>query len=369
MSCLFAFFNSFVCAVFWYFFNDVVPEPVMARFMSWFQTASTLAGFFYNTFLFRYGETRPGAVLLGGGLLYLFGFGAICLVVKEPQYPPAPTFARGKGGVFDSLVGAVTAYTTECFVLSHYWYLFSIGIFLGAWSAAQPFLQYYYLATGISFPQVGEVLGVLGLASAVMLPIAGWLADRYHPVRVVIVGLALEVVLAIPVSLIWLFWHPPARELWMGIHWHDHIWGLSRPIAYWVWMVMIVLVIAPRQALWWMNDPPLFMRTLPHSRYGQFCSANAMLCSISTVVFGVPVGLFFDYLKGRVGEERAFLYVPLWQLVCFAGMLVSVVLFYRSWKRYGGDASYVPPLPAGLTDDVSAPGGEALASEPAEPDR
>ena len=51
---VFSFFNSFINAVFWYLFNDVVPEVLMARWMSCFRTVSTLSASIYNFFIFQF---------------------------------------------------------------------------------------------------------------------------------------------------------------------------------------------------------------------------------------------------------------------------------------------------------------------------
>jgi hypothetical protein len=129
-------------------------------------------------------------------------------------------------------------------------------------------------------------------------------------------------------------------------------------------MVMTIFVLAPAGALWAMMDPPVLLRTFPRSRVGQFCSANAMLRSASIIVFGIPFGIGLDILGNHVGKDRAYLFLPIWQMLCFAGMLVSVVLLYRSWKRYGGDEHYVPPLPAGLIDEQAASPGDTAPPTP-----
>ena len=80
---MFDFFNMFVYTVYWYLFADVVPEPLIGRFMGWFRLVGVIAGFVYNFFVFPYAMSHMRAIYLGGALLYLIGFGVVCLRVKS----------------------------------------------------------------------------------------------------------------------------------------------------------------------------------------------------------------------------------------------------------------------------------------------
>jgi maltose/moltooligosaccharide transporter len=51
-------FNTFVGSVFWYLFNDVVPEHLLARFMSWFRVISMISVTLYNFCIFRFAGTH-----------------------------------------------------------------------------------------------------------------------------------------------------------------------------------------------------------------------------------------------------------------------------------------------------------------------
>jgi len=83
MMVIYSFFNTFVNSVFWYLFNDVVPEHLLARFMSWFRIVSMLAAALYNFFIFQYAESHASEIFVGAAVLYFFGFGLMCLKVKE----------------------------------------------------------------------------------------------------------------------------------------------------------------------------------------------------------------------------------------------------------------------------------------------
>ena len=173
---------------------------------------------------------------------------------------------------------------------------------------------------------------------------AGWLADRYHPIRVVIVGSLLGLVVT-PVNLIWLFWHPPADAVWQ---WHLHL-------AYWqpvfemrqVYLVQFCLAIglgAPIAALAAMWDPVLLMRVFPHEQLGQFCSTNGIWRAGGAMLGAIFAGSALDFVGRWVGKDNAYFYIPIWQLAFGIPAFYLLLKFYQSWKRYGGDEAYVPPV-------------------------
>ena len=161
---------------------------------------------------------------------------------------------------------------------------------------------------------------------AVLIPVSGWLADRFHPIRVVIAGYAVNLLISLPASMVWLFWHPAPHRLL----------GVDRDQR---------RLTAPATALLGVYDPPLFMVTFPRSRYGQFCSANAMLRALAGIVGRRTGGVFFDFAGHVMTHQDVYRLMPVWQMVFTVPAFVCALLLYRSWKRYGGDADYVPPVP------------------------
>ncbi len=94
----FTFFNTFVTSVFWYLFNDVVPEHLLARFMSWFRIISLGAGSLYSFFVFPLAGTHATEIFVGAAILYGVGFTLMCFNVKEGLYPPPPPYVGGQVG-------------------------------------------------------------------------------------------------------------------------------------------------------------------------------------------------------------------------------------------------------------------------------
>jgi MFS family permease len=307
MMILFSFFNTFVNSVFWYLFNDVVPAQFLARFMSWFRMVSLGSSSLYSLVIFPYAGTHFRHILVGASLLYLVGFGLMCFVA------------------------AVKTFFVECHSHRHYWYVF-LGSMAVAWSASiNTFMLFFYQGTGLDLAQIGRIQSAISLTTAILIVGSGWLADRYHPIRVLLVGQCLQLLIVLPVLSIWLFWRPPAQ------------------VAFWAWLGMSVGLVAPVAALIGVGDPPLFMRLFPRERYGQFCSANAMWRSLGSILGGFLAGVFLDLLTRYSHVANVYAFLPVWQVVFYVPVVYAAYKLFKSWKHYGGDAAYQPPMPSPRT--------------------
>lgn len=344
MMVIFSFFNTFVNSVFWYLFNDVIPDHLLARFMSWFRLVSTMAGSMYAFFVFKYAESHMHEIYIGGAILYTLGFGMMCLKVKEGKYPPPPEYVDGQGGV----LSAFKTYGKECFSIKHYWWVFLTSMAIGASWGTGVFGVFGAKSIGLNLEQIGQLGGISAIVMSFAILASGWLADRFHPIRVVLIGFLLQTIWA-PTGFLWLFWHPSSSV----VFWYSAITGL--------------LVGVPIGALIGVYDPPLFMRTFPRSRYGQYCSANAMLRSIAAMIGGAGAGVYLDVLKayfsrpevqngvlkvmyageGCTGEDVAYRMIPLWGWFFSALATVFLWRLYKSWKSLGGDEHYAPPVLGG----------------------
>ncbi len=170
----------------------------------------------------------------------------------------------------------------------------------------------------------GEVAGTLTISTAVFYLGAAWLADRFHPARVLILALMLQIGLASPVHFVWLFYHPPHNA------------------AFTLWMIINIVIAAPTAAAFGAAGV-LNMRIYPKTRYGQFCSANVIWRSLFQIGSGLFVGVYFDWLAKRFGAQGAYLWLPAYQYVCYLVMFVFALAVYVLWKRHGGDEAYLPP--------------------------
>jgi len=320
---IFTFFNTFVTSVFWYLFNDVVPEHLLARFMSWFRIISLGSAALYNFCIFRFAGTHATQIFIGAAILYGVGFTMMCLNVKEGEYPPPPPYVGGKVGP----IAAIQTFGKECHSHSHYWYLW-ISVFIGSiGGGVVTFSLLFSMAIGLDLAHIGYINGTVSTVVGILILGSGWLADKYHPIRVVVVGGILNLLVVLPANLVWIFWHPSPEK------------------AFIVALTIAVGFGAPVAALQGVWDPPMLMRLFPRERYGQFCATHAVWRAMGGIAGGALAGGYLDVMAHFVGRERAYFFIPLWQLVFGIPSFIILLKLFKSWKRHGGDASYKPPLP------------------------
>ncbi len=265
--------NIFVNNVYWYLFNDVVPSQYLSRFMSFFRMTGTLAGVFYNLYIFPQAMDNFRAVFVAGGIIYVIGFMIMCAMVREGKYPPPPEHVdKGTG-----FLSAMKTFAKECFTHKFYWYFFITSTFT--------FLSYQSGLFGLlrSTTTLGLTLAQLGLMGALIAPAvfalqypAGWMADKYHPLRVNLIASAICLV-STAAGCIFMFWD-------FGT------WGNL------VAMYAMSIVFLPFRMVAGAAEIPMYMRVLPKERYGQFCSANDMVRSFALIFGALLAGVFMDYV-------------------------------------------------------------------------
>lgn len=333
--------------------------------MSWFRVVGTLSAACYSIYIFPYSSTHSTAIFLGAAALYLTGFGLMCLNVREGSYPPPPPCVGGGTGP----VAMVKSYGKECHSHRIYWYLW-LCTFLGAiGNGIVLFDLYFKLAIGLNMTQIGSIGGAALVVVSILVLGAGWLADRYHPIRVVLASQIIGWVTLIPATMIWIFWHPGAGAVWtFHLPILQYVPFMQQFAVFQIQQVFLISVAiyvglaAPLAALGAMWDPVMIMRIFPRSHYGQFCSTNAVWRSVGGMIGGVMAGAYFDILTPWVGKERTYFYGPLWAASFGIPAFILFLKFYRSWKRLGGDESYVPPMIEAAVEMRVAPGVATVAA-------
>ncbi len=319
---MFQFFNMFVGSVFWYLFNDVVPPQFLARFVGLLRIVGTGAGALYNFFIFKFAESHMREIFIGAAVLYLVGFGMACLMIKEGEYPPpegeSDNSSRGMKGI--------KTFFRESFSHKLYWFRFisaSFGSFAGAIGI---FGIFFNREMGLSLDQIGKLGAIGSIASMAAMYCMSIFVDRWHPLRITVYG-ALFGVLGSFMSMVWIF--------------------VTIPGNYFFWLNLSnVLIGTFLGALVAVATFPSDMRIFPQSRFGQFCSAQAMLQSAFTVIAGILAGLFIDVVRNLChGSNYAYRFIFLW-ITVFAGIsAVFRVMSYIEWHRLGGDKHFHPPAP------------------------
>lgn len=319
-AAMYELFNMFVNTVFWYLFRDVVPESHLSRFNAYFKVAGTSIGALYNFFIFQYAESHMREIYVGAGLLYVIGFGAMCLMVKEGGYPPV-TDVTEKSTFLDQ----VKIYAKECFTLRYYWDIFLWQTFQAVSFACGVYTVFMLKSLGLSLDLIGKKGALAAVTGPVCLLIIARFVDRWHPVRVYAYGAAWGLFFSFS-SWVWLFVMnpPPLLYFWMFI-------------ASGLFAALYTAAVSASQA-------PLLMILFPKQKYGQFSGAMALIRAIALMAAGILSGLFLDFWKRAFPDgDYSYRFIFLWQ-----GPLTILSFFffyrvYRAWKRLGANEGFTPP--------------------------
>jgi len=316
----FSFFNMFVASVFWYLFNDVVPREVLSRFLSAMKIVTAGSAAFFNLVIFKHAEEYMPWIFLGGSLLYFVTFVALCLNVKEPSYPSPPENVDGGRG----FVSGVKTYAKECYSHRFYWLYYLYVGFGTVASTINMFNIFFNQEMGLSLEQIGQIAGLAGIWSVVLFYFAGSIADRFHPLRTSVVAVTVMTLAFYPIGLIWLFLNPT-------------------PQFYFVFTLVVAMVQMPFIVLLGVSAQPAEMRIFPQERYGQFCSANALVRSVLALIAAPLAGVFLDVMKRAYPDgDFAYRFIPAWSLLFGLVALFFLWWLYLEWKRLGDDKTFAP---------------------------
>lgn len=172
------------------------------------------------------------------------------------------------------------------------------------------------LDQGVSLRKVGVSGTFFAVFSLLLAYPFGALIDRLHPLRVVVLMSALT----IPFHFLSYFLV------------HDYVSGF--------WLNLFRLPFASLAAA---AGIPLMVVLLPKDKYGQMCSANALLRQAVAAVAGLLGALLMDHITARTLYTDHFRYGFLVQGVVGLLSLFALYFLYREWQRLGGVKGYTPP--------------------------
>ena len=316
---LFRIAELFISTLFYYFFNDVVPREVIARFLALARVVGLAGGAFYEFFVFQHALTHMRVIFVVAGLLYCIGFVMMCLRVKEGEYPPPSSRPVGAGPL-----ARIRVYVKECLHQKLFVLLYLHTMVWTLASACAAFLVFMYLSLGLTLAQVGILAGITSVATGVLAYPAGMLADRFHPMRVM-VWLKLGMVIWMPLNFVWLFTHfaPSVNfKILLGLN----------VISVIFWQIYAATLM------------PLYMRLFPREQFGQFCSFLAICTALVGAASGIIAGLYIDRMRRLYpdviyGQDYCYRLIPGWQLFFASLGLVLLAMVYREWLKRGGEAS------------------------------
>lgn len=306
----FEIFQTIAQAVLGGLINDVVPTEVIGRFYGLFRAVSLCAAMIFNFWLIGYAEEHYVAIFVGLGLLFGAGFSLMCIMVKEGEYPPPPVHA-GRVTMAGRFYDPVRIYVRECYSHPYYRWVFLAGM-LGSIAAApvNTFSVFYAKSLGMSMERYGKLLVIGFGVSLVLSYLLGWLADRFHPLRLGLAALA-----AYALLMFWGGWAATTAE--------------SFSIAF----VGHVILSGTFQT----GTASIGQRLYPKAQFAQFASAAGLVASLGFLIVPPSLGAFLD-ATGRNYRSTFFLSggVAIVAVIAFA-------LVIRRFKALGGDRDYVAP--------------------------
>ena len=320
LTVLFQIFNIVVFAVFLYLFNDVVPTGVISRFMAMFRVSGILASAGFNWFFLKYAAEHMMEMFMVAAALYASAFFALCWKVREGEYPPAPVHLDGGSG----LISSIKTFFVESYSLRFYWLFFLANSCFALTGVAGGFEILYARSIGVDLDVYGKTVAIAGVVGALLIYPAGILSDRFHPLRIMLWSTTALLVI---------------EPLWLVFLFYD----FSPAIAHGIF-VGIMAISTPAMAFYIAAELPMCMRILPLARYGQFCSANAVVRSLAIIAGGLLAGLLLDRLA-IVFPKKDFCYrmIPLLSLVSIGASLFFLRKLFAEWLKLGGEVSYCPP--------------------------
>jgi MFS family permease len=289
--------------------NDVVPHEVIGRFFGLFRAVSLIAGIIFFLGVMKAIGDHYSWVFLSVAILFGVGFMLMCFNVREGQYPPPDETPGSRKNVFT----AVRTYFKNGFGHSLYIWYFAASI-LGN-LATGPFNLYsLFYAQSLSL-ELKTYWSCLGLTYFISLGLAyplGYLADRFHPLRVSFVAV---VMYAAAMGCAYIFVHS-ASTFAVALVVHGVIVGTFNT-----------------------SSASLGQRLLPRSKFAEISSAGGILYSFGAMLVPPLLGNFLDH-------HHDYRYVFLAALIMAAMASVAFTVLNAKFVAQGGPAHYHAPEPA-----------------------
>lgn len=312
--CFSVFWTAFECAtiaggsVFGGLINDVVPAPLLGRFYGLFRAVSLIDGIFFNYWLMGKTPDHFTLMLTIIGVFYGVSFMWVCFKVKEGGYPPPPPLPD------KTSLGGVKTYFRECYRLPYYISVYALVAVGGLASIPiNTFALPYAKSLSVSMDTYGKCLALTFLISLGLSYFIGWLADIFHPLRLVMITTALYAAV-----MIW-----------------GHFFATAQASFLTAWVLHGVL-----SGSYFTSVATLGPRLFPREKFAQYASAVGFIHFPLMMGLAPLVGLVID----RSGNTYRYTFT--------AGALLAVLalvcgwVVYRQFKRLGGPENYIAPQPS-----------------------
>lgn len=294
-------------AVFGGLINDVVPQPLIGRFYGLFRATSLLAGIGFSSLVLGHAEQHFTAIFAGIAAVYGACFLLVCWRVREGSYAPPEPLRAEEGG----FVAAARRYLRECFSHRFYVLLFlamMLGLVCG--SPVNSFGVFYAKQVGLGLGGYGDALAVTYACSLVLALPVGWLADRFHPLRVGLASICAYALCMLAAGL----WVQDAQQFGLAFVLHGVVSGIYLT-----------------------GTAALGQYLFPAARFAQFFSAMNLLAAIGYMLVAPLMGAWLDATGSHY--RHTFLASGALALLC----ALCYVALLAQMRRLGGFSTYRAP--------------------------
>jgi MFS family permease len=306
----FEIFQTIAQAVFGGLINDVVPQEVIGRFFGLFRIVSLFAAIVFNFWLIDYAEQHYMEIFLGLGILFGVGFALMCVMVKEGEYPPPPPPSQSVSA-FNRIVSPIKAYVKECYTTPYYLWVF-LALMLGGLASGpvNSFSVFYAKSIDMSMDAYGKLLVLTYTCSIILAYPLGWLADKFHPLRLGILSLVLYTAM--------MFWGAYAATN-----------TLTFSIAFVAHGVI--------QGIYNTGTASIGQRLFPRVKFAQFASAAGIMGAFGYMILPPVLGKYLDL------NDHAYRHTFGFSGALSLLALVSFLIVWRHFRKLGGPRHYVAP--------------------------
>ena len=294
--------------IFYGLINDVVPHELIGRSFGVFRAVSLLAGIVFNYWVIGHAEAHFQPIFIAVALIYGAGVTVMCLKVKEGNYPPPePMAARGPVNP----LGPVWAFFQDTCSNPYYrWIYVATTLAVLAPGPVNSFSLFYAKSIGMTPTVYGKYLALTYSISFCLSYLLGWLADRFHPLRIATIAIGLYA----------------AAAIFGGIFARTPATFAAAFVAHGVLSGCLFTSLVPT-----------FQMLFPKARFGEFYSAGNLLVGLCFMVLPPAVGALLD-ATGHVYRET-------FLLGGFLGIIatLAMVIVHQQFMALGGPKRYVAP--------------------------
>ncbi|MBI5380370.1 MAG: MFS transporter [Opitutae bacterium] len=286
--------------------NDVVPRAMISRFFALFRVFSLGAGMFYGHFLFAHVKTHLFTIFVSIGALYAVSVTMMCLFIKEGSYPPPAQTSQNRG-----FIAGMKTYLRDCFTQPIYiWTFVSITLTMVAFAPINVYSYYLAESLNVSEKTFGDLIALQLLISLAQSYPVGWLADKFHPVRLTIVALALY---TLAILFAFLFVKDATTFCYAFV------------------------ICGSFAGTYLTASTPLGPVLFPKAKFGTFDSAKWSCISLGTMLVGPACGKLLDF------SHHQYRYIYLIAFCFVALSLLATLVVYKEFMKLGGPKGYQAP--------------------------